>query len=150
MKLYLDDIKDYAFCSRDNTCIRPNILYNDKVITLYETYLKAQNWSMSKYHQGKCACVYFLLNENEVVYIGQTSNEFRIRQHLKNKVFTDVYFIPFRHPYQIKFETMLLSKYKTLYNKKYFNEMKVKSVIEYKMPKYYFTEEMIKQIYLNL
>jgi len=63
--------------------------------------------------------VYFLIEKEEVVYIGQTRLSNRIKQHKKDKIFSEVWFFPIKFPYNIIFENNLLSKYKTKYNKKY-------------------------------
>lgn len=116
MKLYLQDIQEYAFKSCFNDSIKPKTIYNDGIVCIYETSRKAPNWTLGKRHREEYGCVYFLLNDNEVVYIGQTVNEFRVRAHIYIK-FTDIYFIPFKVPYHIKFENKLLEKYVTKFNK---------------------------------
>jgi len=145
MKLFLKDIEGYAFKSAFNNSISPKLIYKDSISIIYETDLKCylSKWGLGKYHNNINGCVYFLLNNNEVVYIGQTGNEYRIRQH-KDKIFTDVYFIPFRFPYHIKFENELLKKYTTKYNKRY------SGVKTANRPKYAVTPEEIRNVYLNL
>lgn len=122
MKLYLNDIKNFAFKSSSKRYIRPEIICDDGYIVVTELHSKSwSRWDLSNYKQDvNDACVYFLLNENEVVYIGQTTKENRPFAHEKDKEFTDVYFIPVKYPYNLKLEQNLLSKYTTKYNKQYY------------------------------
>ena len=145
MKLFLKDIEGYAFESWFNDSISSKLIYNDGISIIYETDLKCHinKWDLGKYHINNNGCVYFLLDKDEVVYIGQTGNANRIKQH-KDKIFTDVYFIPFRFPYHIKFENQLLKKYTTKYNKRY------SGVKTANRPKYAVTPEEIRNVYLNL
>lgn len=152
MRLFLEDIKDYSFESDCNRSIIPKTIYYDGINHITElsqkTFLRNNCWELNS--KGSNGCVYFLLKEKEVVYIGQTINKSRIKQHEKDKDFDSVWFVPCKIPYQIRLEEMLLSKYITKYNKRY-NEKKVqKKVHELFKPKYHITEEQIKNVYLNL
>ena len=152
MKLYLKDIKEYAFQSDSLRVIRPKTLYYDGI----NHVTSVSNMSWRKQNQfdldgrGYHACVYFLIEKEEVVYIGQTTNEYRVRNHEKDKSFDDVWFFPTKAPYQIILEEKLLSKYKTKYNKRYFNRLKNKSTLDYYTNKRRVTPEQIKNLYLSL
>ncbi len=150
MKLFLNDIKNYAFKSVFNDTISAKIIYKDDIITLDEVSQKSyirQCWYLSKYSQN--ACIYFLIEKEEVVYIGQTRSSSRIKQHKKDKIFSEVWFVPIKFPYNIIFETNLLSKYKTKYNKRYATK-KQENYITFSRPKYMVTQEEINNVYLNL
>jgi hypothetical protein len=152
MRLFLEDIKHYAFQSDCNRTITPKTIYYDGINHITElsqkTFLRNNDWRLNA--RGDNGCVYFLVEKEEVVYIGQTINKTRIKQHEKDKTFDSVWFVPCKIPYQIRLEEMLLSKYVTKYNKRY-NEKKIqKKVSELFKPKYYITEQDIQNIYLNL
>jgi hypothetical protein len=123
MKLYLKDIRDYAFKSSEPDKIRPNTIYYDGIVTIKDIDSKIHirsKWYLEGYDR-KSACVYFLVDNEEVVYIGQTKTEYRPIAHKRDKKFTDIYYVPLRDPYHLKFEKKLLSKYITKYNKLYYN-----------------------------
>ena len=124
MKLYLKDIKNYAFNSSESDKIKPNIVYYDGLTTVKDVdsrMWKNDTWSLGRFNRN-CACVYFLLDGHEVVYIGQTKCEIRPKHHKRDKQFNSIWYIPLKDPYHIKFEQKLLSKYKTKYNKMYFSQ----------------------------
>jgi hypothetical protein len=150
MKLFLNDIKDYAFKSVFNDKISAKTIYKDDIIILNEISRKSyelEYWHLSKYSEN--ACVYFLLEQEEVVYIGQTRSSDRIKQHIKDKIFSDVWFIPVKFPYNMVFENNLLSKYKTKYNKRYGKKIE-ENYMRFLRPKYMVTQEEINNVYLNL
>lgn len=76
------------------------------------------------------AFVYFLIKENELVYIGKSNNRLleRISRHLIEKDFDDVYYKPFiNSEYASKTEIQLITKYKPKLNKEFiFNDAKYK------------------------
>lgn len=148
MKLYLSDIENFAFKSECPRTIRSKTLYYDGITHVTEVSKKSwSNWYLGR----TChACVYFLLDGEEVVYIGQTTKETRTRQHEKDKVFTDVWFVPVRQPYQIILENNLLSKYRTRYNKQHPKIKSKTSVCDLRKSKYHITQEEIDKIYLSL
>ena len=152
MKLFLTDIKKYSFESDCNRTIIPKTIYYDGINHITElsqkTYLRNNYWELNG--RGSNGCVYFLIKDNEVVYIGQTINKTRIRQHEKDKNFDAVWFVPCKIPYHIRLEEMLLSKYVTKYNKKYTEKKVKKRVSELFKPKYYVTDDDIQKIYLSL
>lgn len=123
MKLYLKDIRDYAFKSSESDKIRPNTIYYDGIVTIKDIDSKIHirsKWDLAGYDR-ESACVYFLVDHDEVVYIGQTKTEYRTVAHKRDKKFTGVYYVPLKDPYHLKFEKKLLSKYITKYNKMYYN-----------------------------
>jgi hypothetical protein len=122
MKLYLKDIKNFCFKSSNNRYIRPIVTYDDGITITTELHSKCwSKWSLDNHKiDVNDACVYFLLDQDEVVYIGQTLRENRPFNHEKDKKFTDVYFMPVKSPYHFKIEKSLLSKYRTKYNKQYY------------------------------
>nr|DAW58867.1 MAG TPA: UvrABC system protein C [Caudoviricetes sp.] len=65
--------------------------------------------------------IYFLIKNEEVVYVGQTSKGLcRIYQHLDNKVFDKVYLLKVEDKNDLnKLELFYIFKYKPLYNKSY-------------------------------
>ena len=60
--------------------------------------------------------VYFLLEKNQIVYIGQSSCRDRIGHHQKTKKFDSVYYLPFERGMHESFETLLIANFKTKYN----------------------------------
>ena len=148
MKLSLQDIKHYSFESGCNRSIYPITIYYDGLNHITElsqkTYLRNTSWRLSPL-SGE-SCVYFLLQDNEVVYIGQTIRPNRIKEHEKDKNFNSVWFIPTRIPYQIRLEEKLLSKYTTKYNKRYNKNNINTSINSIQKSKYYITDERVKEI----
>ena len=65
---------------------------------------------------NKIGYVYFLVKNNEVVYIGASSDRNRIGRHQKNKNFDEVYYLPCENYYHWKIETLLIRNFKTKYN----------------------------------
>lgn len=65
--------------------------------------------------------IYFLIKNEEVVYVGQTSKGLCIiYQHLDNKVFDKVYLLKVEDKNDLnKLELFYIFKYKPLYNKSY-------------------------------
>jgi predicted GIY-YIG superfamily endonuclease len=152
MKLFLNDIKNYAYKSIFDDCIKAKTIYKDQIIILDEvsekSYIK-QSWYLSRFSDN--ACVYFLLDKEEVVYIGQTRSSNRIKQHKKDKIFSEVWFVPVKFPYNIIFEINLLSKYKTKYNKRYSRLTQQNNITsKIQRPKNMVTQEEIDNIYLSL
>jgi len=105
MKLKTDHIRDKAIISESKVHIKSSSL---------PTFNLSGGYSED-------ACVYFLVDNNEVVYIGRTTDYKRTASHKKDKKFSQIYFIPTKRPYDISLEKSLLSLYKTKYNKNYFN-----------------------------
>ena len=60
--------------------------------------------------------VYFLLEKNEIVYIGQSSCRNRIGKHKKTKKFDSVYYLPLERGVYESFERLLIANFKTKYN----------------------------------
>ena len=60
--------------------------------------------------------VYFLVENNIIVYIGASSNRFRIGKHKKSKNFDEVYYLQCENYYHWKIETLLIKNFKTKYN----------------------------------
>ena len=60
--------------------------------------------------------VYFLLEKNQIVYIGQSSCRNRIGHHQKTKKFDSVYYLPFECDAHGWIETLLIANFKTKYN----------------------------------
>lgn len=77
------------------------------------------NWSLDKlFDRENKGCVYFLLDGNEVVYIGQTKSKLRIRNHIKRGLRFDSFrFMPTKNDLHKKIEINLLSNYITKYNR---------------------------------
>ena len=149
MNLYISDIKKYAFESMFKRSITSKLLFNDGIMRITEVSKNVWNkeyWVLDG--RGYHACVYFLVDNEMIVYIGQTTSEYRIRQHEKDKQFTSVWFIPVKAPYQIVLEQKLLSKYKTKYNKRYSNLLKQPS--ELYLNKMRVDKDELQNIYLNL
>lgn len=65
--------------------------------------------------------IYFLIKNEEVVYVGQTSKGIsKINQHLDNKDFDIVYVLRVEDKNELnKLKKFYVSKYKPIYNKKY-------------------------------
>lgn len=69
------------------------------------------------------ACIYFLLDGEQIVYVGQTRSSVRsrIRQHKKDKVFDRVSIIPLEErnhrPSVIEVESAYIAKFSPKYNK---------------------------------
>ena len=60
--------------------------------------------------------VYCLCYENNVVYIGASSNRNRIGQHQKNKKFSEVYYLICSNNSHFSLESYFIKKFKTKYN----------------------------------
>jgi len=64
--------------------------------------------------------VYFLCQDKDIVYVGQTGNlGSRLAQHLQNKIFDKVYFIPTENCGQV--EADYIRKLKPMYNKQLYS-----------------------------
>ena len=65
--------------------------------------------------------IYVLYDDEEIVYIGKSTNIYnRIQQHKKDKVFTSVKSIIFKEEGNIDlYEPYLIKKYKPKYNKEF-------------------------------
>lgn len=152
MYLYLKDIEDYTFESSCNRNIRSKVIENDGISIVTELtnklWCRTKNWILDK----NDACVYFLMKENVVVYIGQTTRENRIKQHEVDKDFDSVRFLPLKYPYNKKIEYKLLAKYLTKYNKSYpiHNIYFQKIKEEKKKIKDIILQKEIADMYLNL
>jgi hypothetical protein len=76
------------------------------------------------------AFVYFLIKDNELVYVGKSNNRLleRLSRHLMEKDFDDVYYKPFiNSEYASKTERQLITKYKPKLNKEFiFSDAKYK------------------------
>jgi hypothetical protein len=59
--------------------------------------------------------VYFLMENNIIVYIGASQNSFRIGQHQKTKDFDEVYFYECQNYWHLEKE--LIKKFNTKYNR---------------------------------
>jgi hypothetical protein len=72
-------------------------------------------------HQLLDNFIYFLIKNEEVVYVGQTSKGVcKIYQHLANKDFDKVYTLWVRDKKELnKLKKFYILKYKPIYNKKY-------------------------------
>lgn len=68
-------------------------------------------------HGELSGAVYFLMKDGIVVYIGATSNRNRIGQHQKDKDFDEVRYITFTDNKHWQFESELIRRFKTKYNK---------------------------------
>jgi hypothetical protein len=68
------------------------------------------------YQYGSFGYVYFLVKNNAVVYIGQSSVRNRLLQHQKNKDYDDVYYFYCRDDDHYKIETELIRRFPTKYN----------------------------------
>lgn len=65
------------------------------------------------------ACVYFLLDEGVVVYVGETLNlPRRIVQHTADKVFDRVYYVPARGT-RFSLESQYIARFRPRYNDEY-------------------------------
>lgn len=63
------------------------------------------------------SCVYFLVHNNKVVYVGKTSNgKFRINQHKEEKTFDKIYIIKCKKNELLETEDYYMMKYKPKYN----------------------------------
>lgn len=67
-------------------------------------------------NEPKKGYVYFLINNEKVVYIGASSNRNRIGQHKKTKDYDCFYYLPFENYEHWKVETKLIRNFKTKYN----------------------------------
>jgi len=117
MKLYLKDIEKFTYKSTDKYYISMDIVIgaNHELITN-----TPKNWYLGcKFGQ---AAVYFLVKENEVVYIGKTINRQRIQGH-RDKDFDYIYFIPTSKSIYSQLELNLIRKYTTKYNKTHINAL---------------------------
>ena len=111
MKLYLKDIERFTYKSIDKYSISRDIQIGANFELITNT---PESWYLGgKFGQ---AAVYFLVKENEVVYIGKTINRQRIQGH-RNKDFDYVYFMPLSKNIYSKLELNLIKKYTTKYNK---------------------------------
>ena len=61
--------------------------------------------------------VYFLMQENEVVYIGASGDNGRIRAHSKDKIFDSFYYFMCTDFEHWKLETLLINNFETRYNR---------------------------------
>ena len=112
MKLYLKDIEKYAVKSNEKYKIDYLNGWGYRNNEFYFITTTPKDW----YLAGEYAAVYFLVKENEVVYIGKTTCANRIEGH-KNKDYDYVYFIPTTKSVYSKLELNLIRKYSTKYNK---------------------------------
>jgi hypothetical protein len=82
---------------------------------------KSKSTSSINYHAefeyiDNIGFVYFLCNNNDIVYIGSSTNRQRIGQHQKNKNFNEVFYFICKDSSHIDLESMLISKIPTVYN----------------------------------
>jgi len=68
--------------------------------------------------KDKTSGVYFLLDEDEIVYVGRSSNCYdRIASHTKNKVFDSFYIYKASQEECLWLEPMYIMKFQPIYNK---------------------------------
>lgn len=125
MKLFLSDIVPYTYESMFTDTICSKFFYKterigDGEFSFTNNYIKKEvNWELNNpFDHEEKGCVYFLLKDEEVVYIGQTKNKTRIRVHKKNGIdFNSVRFMPTKNNMHKRIEYKLLSRYATKYNR---------------------------------
>lgn len=91
----------------------------------------------NKYYNS---CVYFLLQNNKVVYVGKTSNgKLRINQHKnEEKIFDEIYIIKCKKNELLEKEDYYMMKYKPKYNLLFNNYRKNIITIYNELRKKYF------------
>lgn len=68
-------------------------------------------------NQYSNSCIYFLIKDNIVVYVGKTTNgKWRIKQHKNDKNYDKVYIIKCKSKELMKLEDDYMMKYKPKYN----------------------------------
>jgi len=125
-KLFLCDIVDFTYEPQFKNTISPKFeiiheveYWND--MPIYSKYLKHEvEWELdNRWDKQNRGCVYFLLKNDEVVYIGQTKDKCRIRRHAKKGIidYDSFRFMPTKNDMHIIIERNLLNNYVTKYNK---------------------------------
>lgn len=80
------------------------MIFNEEKATLFN----------NKYSKS---CIYFLLQNNKVVYVGKTLNgKLRINQHKNEKIFDEIYIIKCKKNELSEIEDYYMMKYKPKYN----------------------------------
>ena len=95
--------------------------------------------------------IYFLMNDNEVVYVGQSIDiHRRINKHKESKTFDKIYYLEVDKQNLDEIEKKYILEYQPIYNKTYLNKYNIKEKVQkiYKC-KSYIVDELFKDDFLR-